>query len=188
MVDPAGNSSGAVDFLACGRLDNVLPEFAHQDRTAAQFGLLAQNLKDIALCCGRIKAEQKIGGGKMEEMQDVTLHDLPVVHQAAHFFRRRRQFVDAADHVHSLGSGQVVADRADTTEALDDNGNFPQEPPLDKPFEPAKFDDVQACFVNNPVLIKVNRHLAVPFDAGDGRYFNGARCISQSGYSPSRTL
>jgi hypothetical protein len=77
--------------------------------------------------------------------------------------------VDADDHVHRLGGGEVVADRADAAKPLHDHRNFPQEPPADEPFEAAKLDDMQPRLVDRAVGIEVDRDLAMAFDPGDGR-------------------
>jgi hypothetical protein len=158
-----------VDLLACCRLDDVLPELAHQDRAAAKLGVLLDEGEDIPLLGGRAEPEEQVGRGEVEEMQHMALHDLSVMHQAAHLLRRGRDRVGADDHVHRLGSGEVVAHRADAAKTLHDHRNFPQEPAPDEPFEPAKLNDMQPCFVHRAVGIEVDRHLAMAFDARDGR-------------------
>ena len=71
-------------------------------------------------------------------MQRVRLIHLSVVHQAAELLRGGRQILAAHDAVHGLGRSQMVADRADTTQALDENRDFPEETPLDETLEAAK--------------------------------------------------
>jgi hypothetical protein len=79
-----------VDLLACSRLDDVLPELAHQDRAAAKLGVFLDHLEDIALLGRRAEAEQQIGRGEVKEMQHMALHHLSVMHQPAHLLRRGR--------------------------------------------------------------------------------------------------
>jgi hypothetical protein len=104
--------------------------------------------EDIPLLGGRAEPEEQVGRGEVEEMQHMALHHLSVMHQAAHLLRRGRDRVGADDHVHRLGSGEVVAHRADAAKTLHDHRNFPQEPAPDEPFEPAKLNDMQPCFVD----------------------------------------
>ncbi len=176
-VDTTGNGAGAVHLLACRRLDDLLPVFAHQDGALAEFRIFLDHLEDVALFRRRTETEQKIGRCQVEEVQHVGLHHLAVMHQPAHLFRRRRQLIDTGDHVHGFCCGQMVADRADAAKPLHDHRHFPHQPAADEPLEAAEFDNVQPGFIHLVFRIQMDRHLAVAFHAGDGRDFN------QSGFS-----
>jgi hypothetical protein len=56
-----------VDLLACCRLDDVLPELAHQDRAAAKLGVLLDDLEDVALLGRRAEPEQQVGRGRWKK-------------------------------------------------------------------------------------------------------------------------
>ena len=172
MVDAARDGAGAVHLLAGGGLDDLLPVLAHHHGTAAELGILLEDLEDVALGRRGVEAEQQVGRGQVEEVQRVALHHLAVVHQATHLLGRRRQFVDADDHVHRLGGGQVVAHRADAAQALHDDRDFPQEPAADEPLEAAELDDVQPRFLDLVVGVHVDGDLAVSFDARHRGYFD----------------
>ncbi len=171
-----------MDFLARCRLDDFLPELAHQDRTAAEFGVFAQDFKDVAPRGWGVETKEQIGRGEVEEVEHMALHHLSVMHEPAHLFRRGGQDIDAHDLVHRLGRGEVMADRADAAETLDDDRHLPQKPTVDEAFKAAEFDDVKARFLDLIVGAHVDRHLAVSFDAGDGRN------LDQAGLSHARLL
>ena len=185
VVDAAGNGAGAMHLLAGGGLDDLLAVFAHHHGAATEFGILLQNLEDVALGRRRVEAEQEVRRGQMEEVQDMALQDLAVMHQATHLLGGRRQRVDADDHVHRLGGGQMVAHRADAAQALHHDGDFPHQATADEPFEAAEFDDVQPRFLDLVLLVHVDGDLAVSFDTGHRGNFD------QSGLGhfscPSRT-
>ena len=185
-VDAAGNRSGAVDLFAGRRLDDLLPELAHQDGAQAKFGVLSDHLKDIAPFCRSAKAEQQVGGREVKEMQDMALHHLPVMHQAAHLLGGGGQGIDADDLIHRLGGRQMVTDRTNAAQPLHDDRHFPQQPPPDETFKAAKLDDMQPRLIDLIVLVKVDCHLAMPFDAGDGRDFDQSG-LSHIAASLSRT-
>jgi hypothetical protein len=86
-------------------------------------------------------------GAEVEKMQHMALHHLAVMHQPAHLLRRGRQ-CRRRDHVHRLGRGEVVADRADAAQPLHDDRHLPQQPAADEALEAAELDDVQPRLVD----------------------------------------
>jgi hypothetical protein len=70
--------------------------------------------------------------------------------------------------VHGLGRSQVVADRADATQALDENRDFPEKPPLDEALEAAKLDHVQAGLYDLAGFVEKDGDFSVTLDAGYG--------------------
>ena len=124
-----------------------------------------------------VETEQQVRRGEVEEVQDVALHHLAVMHQATHLFGRGRQDVDAHDHVHGLGRGEMVAHRADAAQTLHDHRDFPHQAAADEAFETAELDDVQARFIDFVVGIHVDGDLAVSLDTRHRSNFD------QSGFS-----
>jgi hypothetical protein len=61
---PPGIGTRAVDLLARRRLDDLLPELAHQDRAAAKLGLFLQNFEDIAFLIGAPKPNRISGAAR----------------------------------------------------------------------------------------------------------------------------
>ena len=122
-----------------------------------------------------VHAQEEVGRGEVEEVQGVGLEHLAVVHQAAHLLRRRGQLArpGADDDVHGLGRGQVVADRADAAEPLDEDGGLPVGAALDEALEAAELDDVETGLDDLAGVVQPDGDLAVALDAGDGfdRYF-----------------
>ena len=58
--------------------------------------------------------------------------------------------------------------RANATQALDHDRDFPIRPALDEFLEAAELDDVQAHLVHPVLLVEQNGDLAVALDARDG--------------------
>ena len=168
FVDTAGDRAGAVDLLAGGGLDDFLPVLAQHHALHREIREFPRHADDVADRGIGVEPEQQVRRYEVEEVQRVRLEHLAVVHQAAHLFRRRRQRVHAGDAVHRLGRREMVADRADPAEALDQHRHLPVRPALDEAFEPAEFHDVQASLLHLPLFIQKDRDLAVSFDAGDG--------------------
>jgi hypothetical protein len=104
----------------------------------------------------------------MEEVQGMRLVHLPVVHQAAHLFCRRRQVFAAHDAIHGLGRGQMVADRTDAAQTLHQHRHLPERTPLDEALEPAELDHVQAGLDDLLILVEQDDDLPVSLHAGDG--------------------
>jgi hypothetical protein len=104
----------------------------------------------------------------MEEVKRMRLEHLSIVHEAADFFGRRGQLVHAHDQIHGLGGSQMMADRTDAAESLNQDRDFPVGAALDESFEPTEFDNMKAGLLNHVVLIQKERYLAVAFDASHG--------------------
>ena len=132
----------------------------------ASSGYLAATPMTLRIAGSASKPNSRSGRDQVEEVQRVRLEDLPVVHQPAHLLGRRRELLAADDAVHGLGGGQVVADRADAAQALDQHRHFPERPALDEALEAAELDDVQAGLLHLVLLVEQDRDLAVPLDAG----------------------
>ena len=73
----------------------------------------------------------------------------------------------ADDDVHGLGRGQVVADRADAAEPLDEDRGLPVGPALDEALEAAELDDVEAGLGHLAGVVELDGDLAVALDPGD---------------------
>ncbi len=114
------------------------------------------------------ETEQQVGRRQVEKVQGMRLQDLAEVHQAANFLCRRRQLLDAENHVQRLRCRQVVRHRTDAAQALHHHRHFPVGAALDEFFEAAKFDDMQAHLMHLVVVIQQDRHLAVALDARYG--------------------
>ena len=107
-------------------------------------GSLMSLLNSAYTTWGRaVSAKKQVGAGKMEKVQGVALADLAVVHQPSNLFRGRSQLLATHNQVHRLGSGKMVADRADPAETLDNDGYLPVRPAKDEPLKTTKLDDVQ---------------------------------------------
>jgi len=76
----------------------------------------------------------------------------------------------ARQHIHRLGPGQMMAHRADTAQALHEHRHLGVGSLLDKFFEAAEFDDVQAGLLHLAVLIEQQGDLAVALHPGDRVY------------------
>jgi hypothetical protein len=62
----------------------------------------------------------------------------------------------------------VVADRTDATQALDENRDFPEKPPLDEALEAAKLDDMQAGLHDLAGFVEKDSDFSVTLDSGYG--------------------
>ncbi len=168
LVDPTRNGTGAMDLLAGGGLDDLLPVFPEHDPLDCQFGELLGHTDDIADRGIGIETEEQVRGRQVEEVQSMRLQRLAVVHQAPHLFRRGRQDIDTVDEVHGLGGSQVMADRADTTEALHGDRGFPIGAALNEALKATELDDVQPGLFDLVFRVQQDRDFAVPFHAGNG--------------------
>jgi hypothetical protein len=103
----------------------------------------------------------------VEEIDGVGLQHLAVMHQAPHLVGRGRDLVHACHDIHRLGGAQMMADRADAAESLDNDGNFPVQPSLDEALEAPELHDMKPRLFDLAGLVETNRDLAVTLDAGD---------------------
>ena len=117
-----------------------------------------------------VHAQEEVGRGEVEEVQGVGLEHLAVVHEPPHLLGRRGQLArpGADDDVHGLGRGQMVADRADAAEPLDEDRGLPVGPALDEALEAAELDDVETGLGHLAGVVQPDGDLAVAFDPGDG--------------------
>ncbi len=168
LVDAAGDAKPRVDTpTAAGRCDDLLAKLADEDRPLADFREGFDYTDDVASRDRRLESEQEVGRSQMKEIQRVRLQHLTVMHQPPELFRRGCQQVHAGYHVHRLAGTEMMAHRTDTTQTLDDDWNFPVQPPLDESLEPAKLDNVEPSLFDLAGLIQPNGDLAVTFDARD---------------------
>src|SRR3990172_12698645 len=103
------------------------------------------------------------------------LKHLSVMHEAPHLFSRRREAVPGPrpdDDIHRLGCGQVVANRADAAQALDQHRGLPVRPALDKALKAAEFDDVEPRLRHVIVIVEMYGYLSVSLDSCYRFYFN----------------
>ena len=153
--------------LAGGVTDDLLPPFAQQDALARHLGVFLGNRNDVATADLGVEAEEQVRRAEHEEMQRVRLHDLPIMHEAAHLVRARRRRGRADDMVERLGRGELVRDGADAAEALHHDRRLPIGPALHEFFEAAKFDDMQPRLLHLTRVVHEQRDLAMAFDARD---------------------
>src|SRR4051794_18879601 len=74
-----------------------------------------------------------------------------------------------ADHVvEHLGPAQMVADEADSADALHQHRGLPERMALNEFLESAELDDMQPGIDDVAVVVEIHGHLAVALDAGDG--------------------
>src|SRR5450756_249180 len=104
----------------------------------------------------------------MEKMQRVRLQGLAEMQQAAQLFSRGRESLHANQLVHRLGCRELMADRADSAQALHDERHFPVGAALDEFLKAAELDDVEARLMDMIFIIQQQRDLAMPLDARDG--------------------
>jgi len=104
----------------------------------------------------------------MEKMQRMRLQHLAKMQQAAQLFSRRGESLHTDQLIHRLGRRQLMADRTDAAQALHEERYLPVRAALDEFLETAKFDDVQARFMDMIFGIQHQRDFAVPLDARDG--------------------
>jgi hypothetical protein len=95
-------------------------------------GMILDDADDVAVGHRIVDAEQQIGRGEMEEMQRVRLEHLPQMHQPADLLGRRREPIDTDEPIARLGRGQVMTDRTDPAEALNQHRQLPIGPALDE--------------------------------------------------------
>jgi len=101
----------------------------------------------------------------MKEVQRVALKNLSGMHQAPDFLSGRGQLLAANNPVHGFGRSEVMADRADAAQALDNDGQLPIRPTEDKPLETAEFDDMQPRLGDLVIFVQEDRDFAVTLDA-----------------------
>jgi len=106
------------------------------------------------------------------------------MHQASYFFSGRGKLFRryAGNDIHGLGSGQVMAYRTDTAQALDENRNLPVRPPLNKTLEATELHHMKTGLRNAPLIIKMDGDLTVSLDSRYRfyRYFSGHGLKPQS--------
>ena len=156
LVHASGNGAGSMNFLTRRGLDDFLPVFAHHDpldRKIGEFLRYADHVPDGGV---GVKPEQQIGRYQMEELQGVGLEHLPVMHQAPDLFGRRGQLIDTGDEIHGLGGGQVMADRTDPAQPLNEHGDFPIGAALDEAFKTPEFHDMKPGLLNLIVFVQVD--------------------------------
>ncbi len=112
------------------------------------------------------------------------LQELAVVHQQSHLESGGRKVFSSHDAVDGFGGGQMVADRADPTEPLDEDRYFPERAALDKPLETSKLYDVKASLPDPVLFVQKNSDLSVALDAGHRLYDDLPGCIG-SVHDPS---
>jgi hypothetical protein len=103
----------------------------------------------------------------MEKMKGMGLKSLSQMQEPSKFFRCGGQAVDADQLVNGLGCRQMMADRANAAEPLDQNGDFPVGAALDETLESPKFDNVESGLLYPVILIQEERHFAVTLHPGD---------------------
>ena len=167
LVDAAGDAEPRVNAPAAGGGDHLLPVFANEDRPFTDFGKFLQNPDDVSLRHRCRESEQQVGRGEMKKIHRVRLQHLGIMHQAPHLLRRRRDAVHAGDHVHHLAGAEMMTDRTDAAQALDDDRNLPVHASADEPFEAAELHDMEARLLDLAGRVEPDGHLAVAFDAGD---------------------
>ncbi len=166
LVHPAGYGAGGMDLAPAGGLDDLLAELADEDRPLADLRITLEHCDDVTLLRWRIKAEQKVGRGEVEDVQRVGLQQLPIMHEPAHLLGGGRHLIDAGHLVHGFRRRQMVAHRADAAQALDDEGHLPVHPALDEPLEAAELHDVEARILHLAGLVQADGDLAVALHAG----------------------
>jgi len=162
-----------MDLLSGGRLDHLLPVFPEQDALGSQFRILGCYRKNVPLGDIGAESEKQVRRGEMEKMKGVGLEELAVMHQSTHFFSGWGKILPPYDSVHGLGGSQMMADRADSTKPLYRYRGFPIGPTLDKTFESAKFDNMEAGLLDLVFLIKQDSNLPMAFHPGD-RFYNNS--------------
>ena len=172
LVDSAGNGRDAVHPFAEDRLDDLLTPFAQPDNTFDQFGVGFDQSDEVALFGCGVDAEQHFGHHQVEVRCDVRLQHLRVVPESAHLDRgggqrgpRRRPDPDHV--VECLGAGEVVADEADSADALHQHRRLPVRVPLDEALIAAELHHVQLGVDDVVVVVEFDHDLAVPLDSGD---------------------
>jgi hypothetical protein len=169
FVDAPGDRSRAVDLLPRRGQDDLLAELAQEDGLDGQILVEGDDADDVPDGRVGVHAQEKIRRGEVEEMQGMGLEHLAVVHEPAHFLSRWREPFgpDPDDDVHGLGRGQVMADRANAAEPLDEDRGLPIGPALNEALEAAELDDVETGLGHFPGVIEKDGDLAVAFHPGD---------------------
>ena len=116
----------------------------------------------------------------MEEMESVRLKELAVVHQESHLQGCGGKGVNTNDTVHSFRRSQVMADRANPTESLHQDREFPKGPSLNESLEPSELNDMEAGLFDFCLIVQKDSDLPMPFNTGHGFYDYppGLRCIT----------
>jgi hypothetical protein len=90
-----------------------------------------------------------------------------MMHQAPDFFGGGRQPFPSDDAVYCFRGGQVMADRADAAQSLNQNGHLPERTALNKALKSPELDDVNARLYYPGLLVEQDRDLPMTFDPGD---------------------
>ena len=156
-----------MDAPAACRGDHLLSELADEDRPFADLREGFDDPDDVAPGDRSLETQEQIRRRQMEKVERVRLQHLAVVHQAPHLVGRGRHLVHARDDIHRLGGAQMMADRADAAETLDDDGDFPIHPALDEALAPPELDDVKARLFDFAGFIEPDGHLAMALHPRD---------------------
>ena len=104
----------------------------------------------------------------MKKMKRMGLQGLTEMQQAAQLLGRGREPLHADQLIHRLGRRQLMTDRANPAQPLDDEWHFPVGTPLNEFFKTAKLDDVETCLMNMVFCVEQQCDLAMPLNTGDG--------------------
>ena len=167
LVHPAGEGSSPMHAFTADVADDFLPVFAKADPFECKRRVGRRHADNVPSPRITPETEQKIGGGEMEKMKGMGLQGLSQMQEPSKLFRCGGQTVDTDQLVNGLGCRQMMADRANAAEPLDQNGDFPVGAALDETLESPKFNNVEPGLLYPVILIQEQRHFAVTLHPGD---------------------
>ncbi len=170
FIDPARDRADAVHFLAEHLFEHLLAPFAQHHHALDQRRVGLDQTDHVALLGCGVHAEQHFRHDQIKIRRHVRLQHLRVVAEAAHFLGRWGDVdavfqTDAYHVVEHLGAAQMVADKANAADALQEHGRFPIRVALDEFLEAAKLHHMQLGIGDLVVVVELHHHLAVTLDA-----------------------
>ena len=181
FVDAARHRAGAVYTLARSDADHLLAKFAQQDAFFGDVGMRLRHTHNVALRHLGVKPKQQVRRRQVKKVQRVRLHELPVMHQAAHGIGAGAHGGRPDDAVKGFGCGQMVRHRADAAQALNHYRHLPVRAAFDEFLETPELHNVQTRLLDAVVLVQQQRDLAVPFDARHRVNRHAAQALGVSG-------
>src|SRR5271165_4590724 len=167
LCDAAGHNPSGMNALFAQKLNDVLSEAAQSDAGAAQFRPGGDDAEDMARFGVGLHAQQQVGRGEIKEAQRVGLNHLGQIQHAAQL-RGGVWNPDGHDGLAGPGRGDEVRDRTDAADAGHEAGHLVEWPALREPLKAADLRDVEVRVFDFALAVKLNRDLAVAFEAGYG--------------------
>ena len=153
-------------------LDHVVAVLPHLNDLAADFQSdFVDNAQNIAFGNGSIRAHDEVRAAQGIKVGGMVGAVKGHVEQFAQFLGGGGD-IDVINRVDGLGGGHVVSLRADTADAIGQQGHFLDRASDAEAFEPAQFRDLEVGIGNITFFVQEYLDLAMAFQPGDGIYGN----------------